>query len=179
MTDDDTNDYGYDGPSKSQRKRDSTDLQELGEALIGLPDREFDALPLPEILRDAVLLARRITAHGGLSRQKQYIGKLMRKVDAEPIRAAIAARRDKELVDALRFRRIEQWRDRLVAEGPDTLNTLRAETGVAVDMAVLGPLIHRARREKEREEPPQAARELFRVLRDAFAAAEEGKDSSV
>ena len=88
-------------PSKSERKRRSDDLQSLGEALIDLPDSELDALPLPEALRDAVLLARKITKHGGLYRQKQYIGKLMRKIDAEPIRAALDARRERELVEAL------------------------------------------------------------------------------
>ena len=174
----DADDYEYDGPSKSQRKRDSTDLQELGEALIGLPDPELDALPLPEILRDAVLLARRITAHGGLSRQKQYIGKLMRKIDAEPIRAAIAARRENELVVALRFRRIEQWRDRLVKEGPDAIAIMRDEAKVSPDVATIASLIHRARREKEREEPPKASRELFRVLRDTFAEAEKGESAA-
>src|SRR5688572_20624329 len=84
------------GPSKSLRKRQSHDLQELGEALIELPQGELDALPLPDVLRDAVMLARRITAHGGLSRQKQFIGKLMRKIDAEPIRAALKAKADSE-----------------------------------------------------------------------------------
>src|SRR5688572_9902675 len=93
-------------PSKSERKRQSDDLQALGEALIDLPDNEFDALPLPENLRDAVLLARRITAHGGLYRQKQYIGKLMRKIDAEPIRAALDGRKDRERLVTQRFRRL-------------------------------------------------------------------------
>lgn len=167
-------DNPYDGPSKSELKRQSTDLQALGEQLIGLPENELDALPLPEILRDAVMLARRITAHGGLYRQKQYIGKLMRKIDAEPIRIAIAAKRDGERVAALRFRRIEQWRDRLILEGPQAIEVLRAETNVATDAAALGSLIHRARREKDRGETPVASRELFKVLRAAFAAAEEG-----
>src|SRR6185503_12252915 len=80
-------------PSKSERKRRSDDLQSLGEALIDLPDSELNALPLPDNLREAVLLARKITAHGGLYRQKQYIGKLMRKLDAEPIRAALPSHR--------------------------------------------------------------------------------------
>ena len=165
-------DEEYDGPSKSERKRQSTDLQALGEELIGLPENELDALPLPEILRDAVVLARRITAHGGLYRQKQYIGKLMRKIDAEPIRAAIAAKREDERLAALRFRRIEQWRDRLIAEGSDAIAVLRTETNVPADAAILGSLIHRARREKDRGETPTAARELFKVLREAFAAGE-------
>src|SRR5690348_9503554 len=102
--------YIDEGPSKSLRKRQSHELQELGEALIELPQAELDALPLPEILRDAVMLARRITAHGGLYRQKQLIGKLMRKVDSEPIRAAIEARREGERNAARQFQLIERWR---------------------------------------------------------------------
>lgn len=155
-----------DRPSKSERKRQSTDLQALGEALIDLPQNELDALPLPENLRDAVELARRITAHGGLYRQKQYIGKLMRKIDAEPIRAALAAKRDRERVAALRFRRTELWRDRLIAEGPDAIAAFAAETQREVDTASLARLIGRAQLEKRTEQTPKAARELFRVVRE-------------
>jgi ribosome-associated protein len=156
-------------PSKSERKRRSDDLQALGEALIGLSDSELDALPLPENLRDAVLLARRITAHGGLYRQKQYIGKLMRKIDAEPIRAALEARRDRERVEALRFRRIEQWRDRLVQEGTPALAQLRAEVpgiGASEQAEALADLVEQARRERQSAGPAHASRELFRLLRD-------------
>ncbi len=167
----DDTEYEYDGPSKSERKRQSTDLQALGEALIDLPDNELDALPLPEILRDAVLLARRITAHGGLYRQKQYIGKLMRKIDAEPIREAIATRENNSRVEALRFRRVEQWRDRLIAEGPDAIDTLREETKATFNPGEIARLIRRARQERDDGNPPKAARELFRVLRDTLASA--------
>jgi ribosome-associated protein len=154
-------------PSKSERKRQSTDLQELGEALIDLPQSELDALPLPENLRDAVELARRITAHGGLYRQKQYIGKLMRKIDAEPIRAALGAKRDRERVAALRFRRMEHWRDRLIAEGPDAIPALAAETQREIDVTALARLVERAQHERRTEQtPPKMARELFRVIRD-------------
>ena len=166
MSDEDEHD---ERPSKSERKRQSTDLQALGEALIELPESEFEALPLPENLRDAVALARRITAHGGLYRQKQYIGKLMRKIDAEPIRAALASRKDRERVAALRFRRIEQWRDRLLAEGQGGIEALRSEMNVELDAPSLARLIERARSEQAREQPPHAARELFRVLRDILA----------
>jgi ribosome-associated protein len=167
-----TDEPEYDGPSKSELKRRSDDLQALGEALIDLPDVEFDALPLPESLRDAVLLARRITAHGGLYRQKQYIGKLMRKIDAEPIRAAIAARRDQTRLDALRFKRVEAWRDRLISEGPEAIAVLRTENAtVTFNVAELTSLIKRARQERLDGAAPKAARELFRVLRDALAVA--------
>src|SRR5512145_2029455 len=123
-----------DRPSKSLRKRQSTDLQALGETLIELPASELAELPLPENLRDAVELARRITAHGGLYRQKQYIGKLMRKIDAEPIRAALAARKDRERVAAMRFRKVEHWRDRLLADGPQAIDALLAESKVEIDV---------------------------------------------
>jgi ribosome-associated protein len=159
----------YERPSKSARKRASDDLQALGEALIDLPQSELDALPLPEQLLDAVLLARRIKAHGGLYRQKQYIGKLMRKIDAEPIRAAMNAKRERERVEALRFRRIEQWRDRLVKDGVAALEQLRAETSQPLDDKVFSELISRAREERTHNSPPHASRELFRLVRDALA----------
>ena len=158
----------YERPSKSARQRASDGLQALGEALIELPQSELDALPLPEQLRDAVLLARRIKAHGGLYRQKQYIGKLMRKIDAEPIRAAMDAKRERERVAALRFRRIEQWRDRLIKEGPVALEQLRSEVSGEVDEKVIKDLIARAREEGVRDALPHASRELFRLVKDAL-----------
>jgi len=153
-------------PSKSLRKRQSTDLQALGEALIDLPISEFEALPLPENLRDAVELARRITAHGGLYRQKQYIGKLMRKIDSEPIRVAMAARQTRERVAAMRFRRVEQWRDRLMAEGPAALDELSAELGPTIDLSAIRKTMEHARIEHASGRPPHSARELFRKLRE-------------
>jgi ribosome-associated protein len=171
MTDDADDDGHYDDrPSKSARKRQSDDLQELGEALIELSDSELDALPLPDQLRDAVLLARRITAHGGLYRQKQYIGKLMRKIDAEPIRAALQARRDRERVEAIRFHRIEQWRDRLLSEGAEGVARLKAEFP-HIDSAAMGKLTERARKEQQQtaQKITPAGRELFRMLRDALS----------
>jgi ribosome-associated protein len=160
---------GDDRPSKSARKRRSDDLQSLGEALIELPAAELDALPLPEQLRDAVLLAQRITAHGGLYRQKQYIGKLMRKIDAEPIQAAMDARRDRERVEALRFHRIELWRDRLLAEGAEAVAKLQAEFP-NVDGAALRSLTERARKEQQTstQKITPAGRELFRLLRESM-----------
>src|SRR5580692_3202718 len=73
-------------PSKSMRKRDAHAAQDLGEELIGLRDSELVALDLPERLVDAIREARRIPSRGGGTRQRQYIGKLMRDIDPEPIR---------------------------------------------------------------------------------------------
>jgi ribosome-associated protein len=83
-------------PSKSARKRAYLALQKLGEELITLRDSDLRSLPLDEELLDAVLEAQSIKAHGALRRQKQYIGKLMGRIDdAEPIREALERLRQK------------------------------------------------------------------------------------
>ncbi len=160
-------------PSKSELKRQSHELQELGETLIELPVAELDELPLPDNLRDAVMLARRITSRGGLSRQKQYIGKLMRRIDADPIRMALEARRVQARLDALRFRRVESWRDRLIAEGDAALEVFLEECPEA-DRARMQRLVSQSRHERANGRPPRAARELFGLLRDALEETERG-----
>lgn len=76
-------------PSKSARKRDFLALQKLGEELITLQESDLRQIGLDENLLQAVLEARQIKSRGALRRQKQYIGKIMRHVDPEPIRTAI------------------------------------------------------------------------------------------
>ena len=80
-------------PSKTERKKAVHALQDLGVELVALSEEQLAAIELPERLRDAVLEAQRITSREARRRQLQYIGKLMRKVDAAPIRAALAALR--------------------------------------------------------------------------------------
>ncbi|MCH7830759.1 MAG: DUF615 domain-containing protein [Proteobacteria bacterium] len=80
-------------PSKSARKREQLALQQLGEELVGLKQGDLNSLSLDESLLEAVMEARRIKAHGALRRQKQYIGKLMRHIDPEPIRSGLAGLR--------------------------------------------------------------------------------------
>lgn len=116
-------------PSKSARKRDYLALQALGEQLIDLAPEQLDAIALDDQLRDAVVAVRTIRTHGALRRQKQLIGKLMRNVDPEPIRAALHElgaddRRAKQL-----FRDAERWRDRLVRDPDDALQAFAAYTG--------------------------------------------------
>ena len=79
-------------PSRSARKRAALAAQKLGEALVHLKPVELDALGLPEELRAALAEARRLTSRAALARQRQYIGRLMRDVDPEPLERALAAR---------------------------------------------------------------------------------------
>jgi ribosome-associated protein len=137
----------------------------LGESLIALKPSELVALPLPESLFDAVSLAQRITAHGGLYRQKQLIGKLMRNLDVEPIAAAINARRDSRDTASRVFHRLEQWRDRLLVEGEEAVVALAAAMPQA-DLDHVRRLVVEAARETSAGRSPAAARALFRYLRE-------------
>lgn len=103
-------------PSKSQRKRDMTVLQDLGERLVALSKEKLVQLPLPERLFDAVREAQRITAHEGRRRQLQYIGKLMRDAHVEPIHAMLAQWEGDSMEQIAAFHQLELWRDRLLAD---------------------------------------------------------------
>jgi len=86
-----------DKPSKSQRKREALALQDLGEMLVDLKPAQLDKMPLPEELREAVLAARQMNQRGARKRQLQYIGRLMRELDPEPIRAALGLARPEQV----------------------------------------------------------------------------------
>src|SRR5687768_11187128 len=102
--------------SKSRRKREMLALQDLGVELIELNDQQLAAIELPEILRDAVLEARRITDFEGRRRQTQYVGKLMRTVDPAPIRARLGSWKAQSRSHTAQFKRVEALRERLLGE---------------------------------------------------------------
>ena len=76
-------------PSKSAKKREYLALQQLGEQLLTVKESDLLSMDLDEELLAAIQDARRIKSHGALRRQKQFIGKLMRGIDPEPVRAAL------------------------------------------------------------------------------------------
>ena len=155
----------YGRPSKSLRKRNAHEAQDLGEALIQLKDLDLKAFELPETLYDAIVEARRLTSRAGLVRQRQYIGKLMRDIDLEPIRAALSSRGEKAAQETQRFRRVEHWRDRLVAEGAPALDELMT-VRPGMDRDEWLARVAAATAERERLGAGGAAsRELFRQLR--------------
>ena len=82
----------YERPNKSLLKREAEDMKRLGDELVRMAPADLAQIPLPENLRDAIELARRISAHGGAARQRQLIGKLLRKNDVTEIRAALEAK---------------------------------------------------------------------------------------
>ena len=169
---DDRADQADEGPSNSARKRAATAAQKLGERLVGLREADLVTLPLPERLLDAIRAARSIRSHGGLARQRQYIGKLMREVDPEPLLELLEAGSRTQALDAEHFRRIEAWRDRLIAEGDTALTALGEVRTLPPDQhARLTDVLQRARHSGSSEaQRAAAARQLFRTLRALFAA---------
>jgi ribosome-associated protein len=136
--------------------------------LIWVPDGELDSLGIPEQLVEAVRAARGISTRAALARQRQYIGKLMRTLDPEPIRAALAARGAVSAREAERFRRVEEWRERLIGGGAAALEELlRAHPGA--DAAQWARRVSAAQAERTRGAGGRGAgRELFRALRALF-----------
>lgn len=161
-------DDGYTGPSKSQRKRDMHALQALGERLVELPASQFARLDLPSELAEAVVLARRITAREGRRRQLQYVGKLMRHVDADAIRAQLAVDDVQHRLETAVMHAAERWRDTLL-ETPDRLAEF-VERHPAAGPRNLHALLRSARAEHARQQRGRHYRELYRELRELLLA---------
>jgi ribosome-associated protein len=157
----------FDRPSKTQLKKEMHELQDLGEALVGLPDDRVVDLPISESLRDAVAEYKRTKSFEGKRRQMQYIGKLMRKNDVEPIREAVAAMKLGRAKDALALHEAERWRVELLASD-DALTRWMAEHA-GTDLQQLRSLIRAARKDAAatpEQRNGRAYRELFQFIKE-------------
>ncbi len=155
--------------SKSQLKREAHALLELGKKLVQLDGASLTKIPLPDNLLDAINNAKKIRQHGALKRQLQYIGKLMRKTDPEPIQAAYDTATNHYRTDTQQLHILENWRDRLLAEGDSALGELLNQYPHA-DRQHLRQLMRSAKKERELNKPPRAARELFQYLKGLVAS---------
>lgn len=156
--------------SKSQRKREAQALTELGQRIVALSPKDLAGMPLDGELLRAVTEARKMRSHGARKRQLLYIGKLLRNIDSTEIEAAFTRLEQRSQREAAHFHRLEQWRDRLLAEGDSALGDLLDEHPDA-DRNHLRRLVREARREASSDKPPRSARELFKALRELFGKA--------
>ena len=161
-------------PSKTQLKAEAGEKQALGEALLTLRADLMARLDLPEKLLDAITQAKRITNFEGRRRQMQFIGKLMRPLDAEPIRAAIDEQLNGSAQLTLALHLAEQWRDRLIVSD-DALGAWLIEFP-ETDSQQLRALLRQARKDIGKPETPgqaprhgKAYREIFQLVRQAMA----------
>ena len=150
--------------SKTRKKKDMLALQHLGVQLVELNEQQLETMQLTEALLQAVREARRLTKHEARRRQMQYIGRLMRDIDAAPIRDRLQQWLGQGREHTAQLHALERWREELLAGEPGLERFLREYPGA--DSQQLRTLIRNARREQAATLPPKSYRELFRVLRE-------------
>lgn len=148
--------------SKTRLKREMHDLQELGKALVKLSRDQLARVDMPERLRDAVTECRRFTKHEAIRRQMQYIGKIMRDIDAGPIAAQLAQIEAPSKRQTALFHVAERWRTEFM-DDPEAIARFVVEYPEA-DPHRLRGLAEQAREEKRTSKPLKRYRELFHVL---------------
>ncbi|HYC36352.1 MAG TPA: ribosome biogenesis factor YjgA [Usitatibacter sp.] len=148
--------------SKTRRKQRMTELQDIGAALVKLSNAQLKRMDLPEDLREAVLECKRFTRHEAIRRQMQYIGKIMRHIDAGPIAARLEAFHAPSQKDTALFHLAEKWRDDMLRD-PSSIGRFAHEFPAA-DPKRLQNLVDAARKEREAERAPKHFRELFHIV---------------
>jgi len=154
--------------SRSQRRRDALEVKLLAARLIEMAPSRSARLPLDDALRSAVAEARNIRSNVARKRQLQFVAKLLRRIDQEPIRQALGDIEDDARHLTARQHRAEAWRDYLLDGGDVALGELLQQRR-GTDAQAIRQLIRTARAESARGKPPAAARALFRILRDMDA----------
>ena len=164
---------GTDAPSRTELKRESSELQKIGEDLLTLRAGLMNGLALPDKLRDAVADAKRISNFEGKRRQMQFIGKLMRHLDPDDlarVRAALAEQHRGSASDTLALHQAEQWREGLIADEGALEKWMEAYR--QTDSQQLRALIRQARKDAVPGKPGEtprhgkAYRELFQLVRE-------------
>ena len=177
---------GTEGASKTELKRESTALQVLGEELAKLRPALLERLQLPASLELALEQAARITSHEGKRRQMQYVGKLMRRLDADAIahiQTTLQEQHQGSVEEKIALHQAENWRDRLLADD-QTLPDWLAQYP-ATDSQQLRALIRQARKDSLGQHEANVAqsqglaprkgrayRDLFQLLREHMTQAD-------
>ena len=160
-------DQEYERPSKSELKRQMNELQKLGEQLVAEPRDRVKRVPMPDELRDAILMCQSITNHEGKRRQLQFVGKVMRSLDEEEvavIQRTIESWKGTSKAEAAALHALERRREKLLAD--DKALTQLLEENPQLDAQHLRTLIRNARKEQAENKPPKAYREIFQILKD-------------
>ncbi|WEF31301.1 ribosome biogenesis factor YjgA [Pseudoduganella chitinolytica] len=162
----------YDRPSKTELKRQSDALQDLGHELVDQPRDRVKRVPMPEDVRDAILECQNIKNHEGRRRQLQFVGKKMRTLSEEEIaiiQRTIEGWKGASKADTAALHALERRREKLLADD-QALTVLLAEHP-ELDVQHLRTLIRNARKEQAENKPPKAYREIFQILKELDAKA--------
>jgi len=154
-----------DPPSKSARKREADRITQLGKTISALGEPDILKLGLQSDVLQAVMALRRITAHGARKRQMLFLGKLLRNQDLRPLEEQIYRLQQSAKIATRQVHAAETWRDRLLDNGNDALSDF-IRLYPDCDRQRIRQLVRKSKLDRERNKPPQAARELFKLLRD-------------
>ena len=157
---------GVDKISKTKRKQQMLELQDLGEELVALSKDALKKTPMSDELREAIKEYQRIPTHGAHRRQMQYIGKIMRNEDTAPIVEKLKQLKGSSTAATALLHRIERYRTEMIAN--DAAITQFLADFPAVDAQPLRALVRNARKEAEQVKPPKAYRELFQLIKTAL-----------
>lgn len=160
-------DQEYERPSKSEAKRQSNELQKLGEQLVDAPRDRVKRVEMPEDVKEAILQCQTITNHEGRRRALQFVGKKMRTLDEEEvdvIRRTIEGWKGASKAETAALHALERRREKLLAD--DKALTQLLEEHPQLDVQQLRTLIRNARKEQAENKPPKAYREIFQILKD-------------
>lgn len=157
------------GPSKSQLKREALAVRDLGSELAALGAAERARIPLPDDVVDAINELNRTTQNGARKRQLGWLAKRLRKIDIEPIDAALESIRQAARANTQTLHLVERWRDRLLGDDGDAKSALTEflDKYPHADRQQLRQLQRSAMKEKSQTKPPKSARLLFKAVRDA------------
>jgi ribosome-associated protein len=160
-------DQEYERPSKSEAKRQSNELQKLGEQLVDAPRDRVKRVEMPEDVKEAILTCQSITNHEGRRRALQFVGKKMRTLDeneVEVIKRTIEGWKGASKAETAALHALERRREKLLAD--DKALTQLLEENPELDVQHLRTLIRNARKEQAENKPPKAYREIFQILKD-------------
>jgi ribosome-associated protein len=182
--------------SKTDLKRHSDHLQQLGEQLVNLRKGLLEPLNLSERLLDALVEAKRITNFEGLRRHMQLIGKLMRLLDKDTVAAieqALETQHKGSAQDKLNLHQAEQWRDKLIASDESLeawlqwCQTHAAAQAETQNLQQLRQWIRQVRKDQEAQAKAPAGqavrhgkayRELFQHIKHMMQAPKAGESAS-
>ena len=163
--------------SKTKRKQQMLELQDLGEELVALSKDALKKTPMSDELREAIKEYQRIPTHGAHRRQMQYIGKIMRNEDTAPIIEKLKQLKGSSTAATALLHRIERYRTEMIAN--DAAITQFLADFPAVDAQPLRALVRNARKEAEQVKPPKAYRELFQLIKTALETPVDDDDDVV
>ncbi len=153
------------GPSKSQRKRNMVELQKMGEALMAMKPAAWTRFSFQPRLHEALHESLRIKKPNARRRHVRFLAKLLDREDTDAVQAAIDRLEERKRGDRQRLHLQEGWRERLIDAGDEALGAFLAVYPQA-DRQRLRQLIRDARKERDGDKPPAAARKLFRLIRE-------------